>query len=178
MDGAAIGGEIGGVLVGVPEEPEQIVGELGRHIVDVNLDRHAQRIVRVTVQPPALGRRNQIVKLLLTGDRTDGMIWRRRMMKKMLERSDEGGLGVVSGGHKGAGMVWELGGIAEGEEEEDERENGEREEEEKERRFGSGSGRAVLSCQCHSLFAVCLQFHFSCERILSISLLVSVFYLL
>ena len=51
VDGAAIRGEIGGVFVGIPEEPEQIVGELARHVVHVNPKGKAHGVVRISVQP-------------------------------------------------------------------------------------------------------------------------------
>lgn len=47
VDGASVRGEIGGVLVGGDEEAEEIVGELGRHVVDVNPKRHAEWVVRI-----------------------------------------------------------------------------------------------------------------------------------
>lgn len=105
VNGAAIGGEIEGVLVGVPEEPEQIVGELSRHVVDINLDRHTQWVVGISIQPPGLGGREQIVEFRLAGESTDGVIWRRRVVKEMFEGGNEGGLGGVGAGKSVGGEM-------------------------------------------------------------------------
>jgi len=47
VNGTSIRGEIGGVSVSVFEEPEQIVGEFGGHVVDVNPKGKGHRVVRI-----------------------------------------------------------------------------------------------------------------------------------
>lgn len=55
VNGAAIRGEIGGLPVRVSEEPEEIVGEFGGHVVDVNPNGQAERVVGISVQPLGVG---------------------------------------------------------------------------------------------------------------------------
>ena len=64
VNGTSIRGEIGGVSVGVFEEPEQIVGEFGGHVVDVNPKGKGHRVVRIREEPVHLGVKNGVVELL------------------------------------------------------------------------------------------------------------------
>ena len=148
MDGAPIGGEIGGVSVGVAEEQEQIVGELGRHVVHVNPDRHAQRVVRISVQEPGLGGRDQAVEVLVAGG--GGVVAEGGFVgeKKAVEGGDEGGLGLQGAAQDGAIGVGVLGGIPVAEEEEKEEESEREESTQNEAVFGS---RAYVF-PCHFFF--------------------------
>lgn len=64
VNGTSIRGEIGGVSVGVFEEPEQIVGEFWGHVVDVNPKGKGHRVVRIREEPVHLGVKNGVVELL------------------------------------------------------------------------------------------------------------------
>ena len=46
------------------EEPEQIVGEFGGHVVDVNPKGKGHRVVRIREEPVHLGVKNGVVELL------------------------------------------------------------------------------------------------------------------
>jgi len=149
VNGASVGGEIGGVSVGLFEEPEQIVGELGGHVVDVNPKGKGERVVRIGVQPVHLGAINGVVELsdevLFSGVR--GVVgkggWRGSGGEEVVEGGDEGGFGignVDTGGGNGRGAE-----RREREEDEEERES-EKEEEESVARCGS---RDVLSGHCY-----------------------------
>jgi len=149
VNGTSIGGEIGGVSVGLLEEPEQIVGELGGHVVDVNPKGKGERVVRIRVQPVHLGAINGVVELgdevLLSGVRgvVGKGVWRGSGGEEAVEGGDEGGFGIGNvdiGGGKERGAE-----RREREEDEEERES-EKEEEESGSRFGS---RDVLSGHCY-----------------------------
>lgn len=47
VNGAAVRGEIEGISVGVVEEPEQVVSELSRHLVNINPNRGGREGMRV-----------------------------------------------------------------------------------------------------------------------------------
>lgn len=131
MDGAAIGGEIGGVSEGFPEEQEQIVGELGRHIVDVNPDRHGHRVVRISEQAAGLGSGDEGVEVVVAGGGAESVVSEGGFVgeKKGVERGDEGGKGIQGAGEAGTvGVgVGVSGGIPRAEEEEEEDDDSERE---------------------------------------------------
>lgn len=63
MHGASIGGEIRGLLVSLPKQREQIVGEFAGHFVDVHPKRQIERVVRISPQPLALQCKNRVVQL-------------------------------------------------------------------------------------------------------------------
>lgn len=147
MDGAAIGGEIGGVSVRVPEQPEQIVGELARHLVHVNPNRRSEGVVRVSVHPPALYPVHRVVEVSdddLVFRCTGGVVglgfgFGDTVGEEVLQRGHEGGLGTP--GRVGVRRS-DSRGVREEEEEDgkgDEREGCEEED------WGPGSW-AVLSC--------------------------------
>ena len=145
MDGAAIGGEIGGVSVRVPEQPEQIVGELARHLVHVNPNRRSQGVVRVSMHPLALYPAHRVVEVSdcdLVFRCTDGIVGLKfgdPVSEEVLQRSHEGGLGAP--GRVQAGRSGSRG----DREEEDEDAEGEKREDCEEEDWGPGSW-AVLSC--------------------------------
>lgn len=148
MNGTSIGGEIGGFLVGSFEEPEQIVGELWGHVVDVNPKGKGERVVRIGVQPVHLGAINGVVELvdeiLLPGAR--GVVgnggWRGG--EEAVEGDEEGSFGIgnadIGGRKRGRAERRER------EEDEEERES-EKEEEQSGSRFGSWN---VLSGHCYA----------------------------
>lgn len=151
MNGTSIGGEIGGFSVGPFEEPEQIVGELWGHVVDVNPKGKGERVVRIGVQPVHLGAINGVVELgdelLLSG--VGGVVGKggRRGGEETVEGDEEGSFGIGNadiGGRKGGRAE-----RREREEDEEERES-EKEEEQSGSRFRSWN---VLSghCYCRSL---------------------------
>lgn len=63
MDGAAIGGEIGGIPIRVMEEPKQIVGELVRHLVNINPHNTRRRGV-VEIEAVRLPAPDRVVEIL------------------------------------------------------------------------------------------------------------------
>lgn len=125
MDGAAIGGEIGGIPIRVVEEPKQIVGELVRHLVNINPHTATRRrgvVEREAVRLPAPDRVVEILR------RRGGEGGGRRGSGAEEEGAEGGDEGVVGGegewgrGAAGEGGVEEEGG--EGEEGEGEEAGG------------------------------------------------------
>lgn len=100
VHGAPVGGEVVRLAVGVPEEPEQIVGELARHLVDVDPERPRRRRPRATGVPVQPG-------LLLPPDRGVEAIGGRRGsggavrgVEEAVEGGDEGGCGGARVGER------------------------------------------------------------------------------
>ena len=135
MHGAPVGGEVGGLAVRVPEEAEQIVGELARHLVHVDPERRRCRRPRAPGFPVQPG-------LLLPPDRGVEVRWRRvgsggvvGGVEEAVEGGDEGGCGSARVGE------WAGDGAMRGGEEEEEVDGGE-EEEGADGEEAAGGGRA------------------------------------
>lgn len=90
MHGAPVGGEVVRLAVRVPEEPEQIVGELARHLVGVDAERRRPRAPGVPVQPGLLLRPDRGVEV--PGGR-GGSRGAGRGVEEAVEGGDEGGGG-------------------------------------------------------------------------------------
>lgn len=98
MHRTTIRGQIGGLLIRIPEQPKQIIRKLGGHVIDINPNRHRRRWVeRILVNTLILHLPNQIIQLpdaLFVGI-TDSIVPSRARQlgelgcQKMLERCDE-----------------------------------------------------------------------------------------
>lgn len=64
VNGATVRGEIVGVSISGFEEPEQIVGEFSRHVVDVNPERKRQRVERIQIESIHFGVKNGVVEVI------------------------------------------------------------------------------------------------------------------
>lgn len=94
MDGTAIGGEIGGIPIRVMEEPKQIVGELVRHLVNINPHNTTRRRGVVEREVVRLPEPDRVVEILRRrGGEGGGRQRRSGAEKEGAEGGDEGVVG-------------------------------------------------------------------------------------
>lgn len=64
VNGATVGGEIGGISVGIYKKPKQIVGEFGGHVVDVNPKGKSNRVIWMGIESIRFGIENGVVEVV------------------------------------------------------------------------------------------------------------------
>jgi hypothetical protein len=67
VNGATIRGEIGGISIGVSKEPEQIIGEFWRHVIDVNPKGKRNRVIGIGIEWIGLAIENGVVEFVDVG---------------------------------------------------------------------------------------------------------------
>jgi hypothetical protein len=94
VNGATIRGEIRGISIGVSKEPEQIIGEFWRHVIDVNPKGERNRVIGIGIESIVLGIENGVVEFVdVGGSVVRERRWRGGIGEELFEGGDEWSVG-------------------------------------------------------------------------------------